>query len=442
MASSATVAVRQPWVTRESMGLAIIYLGQPLGWALRGAQGGGDSPIFPVAALLIGIALIARSHWLLAPKIYSDPVLLAIPSLLVLLPFLLMSLTDFRENLQMGAYPGFLVLVGLCIALTPMRRFDSLPRALMIIGLLSSLDPFVGLLFGNVDASATTGRLQLPGNPNVLLTGTVGSVTMISAVLVGDDNRGNHPLVGVLAAVAFTVGLGALVMSDKRSDEIIIFAVAALYAVLRFRREGVKARPASGRQRLVFASLLVGGIAALPALATVFFSKFALLAFAAETENRHSGFLNSLSGGSYTADASSAGRLSSIEFAYKHLDLLGHGMMHESLVRGNGIYTHLVYLQGFYDLGVVGGFLFLLVAAFIPMTLAFLRVLKAPLKSRDILVILLIVYIQADQLTHGAPYAWLQLVPMLLCYTLLFRREDDAVEEDHEAGDTIGAPAA
>jgi hypothetical protein len=444
MPSSATATVREPWVTRESMGLAIIFIGQPLGWAIRGAEG-SDSQIYPVAALFVGLAFMVRSHWLLAPKIHCDPVLLAIPSLLMLLPFMLLSLVHFRENLQSGLYPAFLIVVGLSIALTPQSKFDTLPRAVLIIGLLSSLDPFVQQLLSNsLDQAATqlTGRLQLAGNSNVLLTGSVGSVTMISAILVGDEENGKNPLVALLAAIAFTVGLGALVMSDKRSDELIMFPLAALYGLLRLRRERAPAKQGGGRQRLIFASLLVGGIAALPVLATIFFSKFALLAFEATSETRQSGFLNSLSGGSYVADASTNGRLTAIEFTYKHLDFVGHGMMHQQLVQGNGIYTHLIYLQAFYDLGIVGGFLFMIVAAFIPVALAILRVAKAPLKSKDMLVVLLIFYIQADYMTHGAPYSWLDLVPPLLCYLLLFGNQQTALEESQNAGDAVDAPAA
>ena len=426
------------------MGLAVLLLGQPLGWAIRGAQGGGESPIYPILALVVGLGLMVRSHWLYEPKIHIDPVLLLLPVCLMLLPFLMMSVVDFHENAQLGLYPGFLAVMALFIALTPPERLDSLPRALMVIGLLSSLDPFVGLLVGGAidPAIQASSRLQLAGNSNVLLTGTVGSITMISAVLVGDEDKGTSPLIGIVAALAFTVGLGALVMSDKRSDEIIIFVVAALYLVLRFRRAPVPARPKSGSQRLVFASVLIGAVAALPAVATIFFSKFALLAFQASSANRHNGFLNSLSGGSYVADASTASRYTTIEFAYKHLDFLGHGMMSQALTQGNGIYTHLAYLQGFYDLGILGGFLFLLIAALIPMTLAFIRAFRGALKQKDVLAILLIVYVQADEMSHGAPYSWMQLVPAVLCYTLLFPRDDTAPEEELETGDELGAPAA
>jgi hypothetical protein len=443
MSSAAISPVREPWVTRESLGLAVIFAGQPLGWALRGGTGGGDSPIFPVATLLIGMLLMTRSRWIFSLKLYSDPVLFAIPVFLMLVPFVLMSLTNLPDNLQIGGYTGLLVVVMLCVALNPASRFDTLPRALMIIGFLSSLDPFIELLLGN-PADQLGGRLALSGNSNVLLTGSIGGITMISAALVGDDNKGNSALVGLLASVAFVTGLGALVLSDKRSDEFIMFAIAGLYLLLRTRRERVSAKSdGAKRQRLVFASVLIGGVAALPAIATLFFSKYALLVFEATSEARHNGFFNSFSGGSYTADTSTNGRFATIEFAYKHLDFIGHGMMHQTITQGSGIYTHLAYLQAFYDMGILGGFMFALVTVVIPVALIYMHVRLSPVRPGEMLVILLFFYVQGDVLTHGAPYSWTSLLPCLLCYLLFFgQRYDSETDENPDAEDAIGAPAA
>jgi hypothetical protein len=416
----------------------MIFAGQPLGWAIRGMQGGGDSPIFPVGALCIGIALMMQGRWLIAPRFYANPPLFAIPTLLLLIPILLMSFANFRENIAWGVYPAFLAVIGLCIALTPVERFETFPRALMVLCLLASVDPFIELLVRDpLSVDAAGGRLQLAGNANVLMTGFIGCLTVITAVIVGDEDKGNSALTGLVASLAFTIGLAAVIMSDTRSDEIVLFPVAGAYLVLRRLRQRQAAKPGSGRQRIVFGSVLVGGLASLPALATVFFSKNALKVFEASSELRHSGFLNSLSGGSYAADTSTAARFATIEFAYKHLDLAGHGMMHQSVIQG-GIYTHMTYLQAYYDLGVLGGTFYILIAAAIPAALCLVRIGLGSLKSTDIFIILLLLYVQADHFTHGHPYAWQGLAPALLCYLLLFGRTDaqlDELEMQNEGGE-------
>ena len=448
MASSTTATVREPWVTREALGLAIIFVGQPLGWAVR-SIGGGENPIYPIAAVLIGFAMMVRTEWLFGAKLYCDPVMIALPSLMVLVPFLLLSVEHPREDLEGGLYAIFLAGSIVAVGLSPQSRYESLPRAMMIIGLASCLDPFISLAFANPLAGLAGGteRLAVAGNNNVLITGTIGSVTLISALVVGDED-GNNPLVALLAAVAFTVGLGALIMSDKRSDQLVMFPIVALFCILRFQRIRGEAKAGNGRQRLIFGSMLIGGITALPALATLFFSKYALLAFQAESQARQSGFLNVLTSGSnYGTDTSTASRYTTILYTYNHLDFMGHGMMYESLIQGNGIYTHLVYLQAFYDLGILGGFIFMTVIVFIPLTLAALRVFMGPLSSKDILIVLLTLYVQADNLSHGAPYSWEQMIPPLLCYLLLFGRGEETDENESEEGGpeedrAIGAPAA
>jgi hypothetical protein len=108
-------------------------------------------------------------------------------------------------------------------------------------------------------------------------------------------------------------------------------------------------------------------------------------------------------------------------------------MMHQWLTQGAGIFTHMAYLQAFYDLGVFGGIVFLFVTFLLPATLIVIRAAKAPLAARDIFVILLFLYMQSEALTHGAPYGWMPMTAMLLVYLLLFNRpETDEVEDEAE----------
>jgi hypothetical protein len=423
-----------PWVSRESIGLALVLVGQTLGWAVRGVAGGGTNPIFPVIPLVIALGLLAKPQWLLSNKLYADPGLLAIPLLVLVVPYVLLTATDV-ELLPVCGYLIFICILAMCIALNPPEQFETLPRAVMIVGLMSSAAPFIGLLTNPFSA---LGRLSVPGNDDVLITGTVGGITMVSSILVGDEEGGNDIFVGLLASIAFTIGLGALILSDKRSDELIMFVVVVVYAVLRRFRVRPSGARAVGRQRLVFGSVLIGGIASLPALATIFLSKYALMFFESSSEAHHSGFFNSMSSGSsYGADTSTAGRFASIEFAYKRLSIFGVGVMHQPSMQGAGEYTHMSYLQAYYDLGVLGGTAFLFVMALMPAALSVLRTMLAPLTQKDIFVILLWVYVQGDALTHGIPYAWSILLAALLVYVLLFRRADNEGEENAEPAEAL-----
>ena len=430
MTLSSAVPKNEPWISRESLGVALVLVGQTLGWAVRGMVGGGDNPVYPVVPLVTAIGLLAKPQWLYSTKLYSDPQLLAIPILLLIVPYALLCLTD-SSLFPGGAYLVFVFLLIGCVALTPHDRFRTLPRAVMVVGMIGSIEPLIELL---VNPLEHVGRLASSGNSDVLITGEVGGITLMSAILVGDEEGGTSILAGLLASLAFTAGLGALILSDKRSDELILFAVVGVYLILRQRRERLAGAPKIGRQRLVFGSFLIGSVASLPALATVFLNKYALLLFEQQSESHRGGFFNSMtSGSSYVADTSTASRFATIEFAFKRLSIFGLGIMHQSNLQGNGVYTHLSYLQAYYDLGVLGGTVFLLVQLLLPAALAVLRVLMAPISQKDAFIILLWIYIQGDAFTHGVPYGWPSLTVVCLVYAMLFSRTEVAEDEDEGA---------
>ena len=117
--------------------------------------------------------------------------------------------------------------------------------------------------------------------------------------------------------------------------------------------------------------------------------------------------------GHVPTDLSVSARRDLIEYNWERLVFTGKGMMAQSLSQGDGMYPHLSYLQAFYDLGILGGLLFLLVSAVSPAALIILR-LGRPIYAYEALLILLFLFAQGDHLAHAAPYSWTSLLPAVL----------------------------
>lgn len=408
----------------SSLGLAIILVGQPIAWSVRGIAGGGDNPVYPAVAVIFGLMLVARPAILRAARLYVPAPLLAVFVLLWLLPLGAMSLVAPVDVGVDGAYAVFLAGLAVAVAMTPIESFRQLPLMVTIVGGISSILPLGNLLLNGPGESFL--RLTLSGSNNTAIAGTVGGVTMMAALLVVQSTRRGGIAVGLLCTVAFVAGAACVALSNTRSVMLMLAICLPLIVVVlapRLRRAGLQAAEggAGRRQRLLFWAVLAGSLITAPVAATAVLGTKAITSVVSLfTERLNGAFGVFESGGVRSVDLSSQLRVGVLDYTWRRLDFLGHGIS-EQIRSGFGYYPHLTFLQAFYDFGLAGGMLYLVLALLLPLALIWLRLRNAPLDFAAAFAICLFLYELGDQFSHGTPYGWSGLLPALLVYVIMGR---------------------
>jgi hypothetical protein len=409
--------------SREAFGLAIIISGLPLGYALRAAMGFDSGAVFPLVPVSIGMLLMLQPSWLVRVRVHGDPRLVVLPLLLLFIPFVVMGLIDTNAMLEVVAYDTILSIIMVMMMINDTEKFDGLPEALTLVGLLSCLTPFIQV--ATQVQEAAIGRLSLEGNSNAILVGYIGGITMLAAFITGLMRRGGNIALGLVAGLAFAISIAASIFSATRSLEgAQIFCLALTVIYLLWRR-----RPAGRGYRFSIlystrAGFLGAGFAAAvvaPLVLVALFSQKALDAFALASSARNTGALNALLLGGDYGDTSSAVRLEYWRYAWDRLSFFGAGMSAQTRIMGQGAYTHLTYLQAFYDGGIPFGVLYLVIMVVIPLVLIVLRVKRGMLSPTDLMIALIWIFSQGGHLAHGDPYAWIGLLPVAMLYALFSR---------------------
>ncbi len=406
-----------------ALGLAIILVGQPVAWSVRGFVGDGVNPLYPIAAVLFGLLLLVRRSWFHDPRLYVSAPLAVAMILLWLLPVAALSLVAPVEVGNDGAYALFLAAVALAVAMTPLAALRDLPETMTLVGGISSVLPLVNLLFGH--AAAKFVRLTLAGSDNQAITGSVGGATMIAALLVVLTNRRPGIAVGLATSLAFVAGLGCVVLSNTRSVMLMLLIclpLIVLVVVPRMRAGASAGLPrAGGGQRAAFWTVLGLALVAAPAGAAAVFSRTAIETIGKLFTDRILGAFAAFDDKRFQVlDESSQIRVHILDYTIRRLDLLGHGIS-EQIRSGFGYYPHLTYLQAFYDFGVFGGLLYLQLGLVLPFALIYRRLRSGPLDPAAAFVMLYFIYGLGDQFSHSTPYSWSGLIPAVLVFAVVAR---------------------
>jgi hypothetical protein len=415
-----------PWLT--SFGLALILVGQPIAWFVRGQLTDGESPVFPAAIVLIGFLMVLGNRPFRNPRLQVDPAILAIFVLLVLLPIVALAMVAPVELLTDWTYSLFTIAVLAALAITPLSSLRHLPLAVALVGGVSSALPIYELATSS--ALENFVRLTLRGNNNTLVVGTVGGMTMLSATWAIVTGGARSLATGFLCAVAFVAGLAGVALSNTRSVMIaLLYSLPILLLVLRPLARGTfqPVPPSVARaQRFVF--LVATGLAALsaPAVLSSVVDTETLESVLEAFADRIAGAFSALSGDEFgSVDRSSAERIELIASTMNGLTFWGEGINSQLLEQGNrrdrGVYPHLTYLQAFYDLGLPGAIIFTLTNLAIPLALISRRLLDSRIDPAIGLFIIYYLFSHMDQLTHGTPYFWYITLPVGLVYAMVPR---------------------
>jgi hypothetical protein len=406
---------------RVSLGLATIMCGQPIGWGIRGQFFGGDSPVLPGLVVVIGFLLMVQPAWIVRGRLYAAPSAVAVPGLLMLLPLTALSLLAPPAILAPTAsYAVLMVAVLLPLAMTGEARFDRLPEAVLIVGSASSAVPLAQLAIAG--AAKTFFRLAINGNDNTLITGSIGGMTVIAGIVVGLGRFGGVRW-GFGAAAGAVIGLVAMLLTNTRSAlGMLVVCTLLFFGFIRKRLAVVAGAPA--HQGSAFISIFVAGALLAPLAATAVLGPTLLKTVVQRSWDRLLGaFALVDTGGTTTVDVSTSIRTELLRQVWDGLRPAGTGYMAQAVASGDpNLYPHLSYAQAFYDLGFVGGAVYLIVALVIPLALIVRRLADGAMTRTAALVILLFVYSQGDQLAHGTPYSWPTQLTIVIVFAILGRR--------------------
>jgi hypothetical protein len=408
---------------RCALGLSLIICGQPIAWTLRGILTSGENPVFPAAAVLLGVGLMLEWRWISNWQLHTDLRFVLTPLCLFLLPVSFIALGNPVELGVLGAYIFFLAGVVIVIALHETDDFAALPHFILASGFVSTVMPLVQLLV--TGASKNFFRLTIVGNDNSILVADIAGLTALAALVILVQGRRNSMVFGLFIAMIFAVSLGVVVLTNTRS--VMIFLVLDILFLVVVAISGLLARPgqpSGGRRHAGFVAGLLASAAAFPAAAILLLGADLAKSFVSRSWERVDGALAAAMGDQLSADASTTLRSDLVFYSWDRLTLLGHGMMAQQVDQGQGMYPHLSYLQAFYDFGLIGGLMYFFVILAVPATIMLRRLAMGNVAPTELLIMLMFILAQGDHLTHAPPYAWTSLVPPLLVLLLLSRTGD------------------
>ena len=405
---------------RHSLGIALVLAGQPIAWAARGQFfPGNESPVFPAAVTILGIALMFDRQWLRRALLYCSPVFLAVPVFTFLLPVVAISLVDPPNLMPYTLYTAALIAFVTFAALLSARQVERLPEMLALVASISSIIPLVQLAINPI--AATFARLGVTGNFNPLSTANIGGIAVIATLLVAFNRASNSGLRGLALAIGLVAGAAAAVLSGTRSVLLALAVALPFHFLVLAPRLAPGLRAAGRRQRTVFVTVALLGAMAAPVGAVAVLGPELTEQFATTAIDRVTGFGGVFENDPNAIDYSSKERSEFVLFAWERVSYFGRGMMDQERTFGPGKYPHLTFLHAFYDFGLAGGLLFLFVAAVIPYGIVAWRVAVGNLSLTEALLATLLVYTLGDHLTHAVPYSWQSLMPLLLTYAIVAR---------------------
>jgi O-antigen ligase len=403
-----------------AFGLALTLFGQPIGWWIRGTLSAGDSPVYPAAVSLLGLAIVAIAGLQRPPRLHVEPLVAALPVCFVLLPVIALALIDVEAMVVELAYGIFLLVLAMTIWCIPTSRLDCFPRQVALVAAISC--GLALLTFALNPIGAFVGRLTVAGNDNTIVVGNTGAVLMIATLtLIVSEPAG--PGRRILHGLLLAVGLACLFLSNTRSAMLGFLLAGPLTVWLCAVPRG-QGRLASIRIPLLVLGILVAAAVTAGAL-FIGLDKLAILF--EDFVNRLSGVFRGFGDASAlnVPDQSTQERVLLLSEAWRQSGLLGNGV--NTMAHGGGAYEapgkypHLSYLQVLLDLGILPFLVYLLVMLVVPLRLVIQVALPRAMAPMPAFVIGLWAFKQADLFTHSTPYDWFNIYPTVLLFALLAR---------------------
>jgi hypothetical protein len=362
---------------RVGLGLALVLVGAPVAWIMRDVLHGGRSPIFSFLILVAGILFMANYTQLRRGRLYASlpeagivlaPFMIIIILAIVPMPFGLGGPTDTRQLIETGT----LIAITLAAFSQPLARFRHAHRVTAVFGCLV----VCGSLYYAIASAGSLGSFLLQGrfggfgelnNGDSSAPITIGRIalTVIAAAWIWYRERprsGNLPAVFFVAAVITAVPMFLLASSRTTMLGAGLTIFMALLAHAMRKRPSIpviRRRRAFTLTRTRLAILLLA-TGAFAASASFIYEKFLPLIFNGMGFLLSGGLslLSGSSGGGLAIDASAATRRAFYAQYFDTFNLVGHGY--------KAIFVDNPVAEAFYDLGLVGGFSYVIVVLVLP----------------------------------------------------------------------------
>lgn len=404
-------------MNRASLGLGIVLSGLLVAWVARAVSGAGDSKIPAMLTFCIGLAFLGSWSNLSKGRLYGNwrtmiPVLFLAP---------VCALSLFAAGTPDTVWAELLVVLSILFAIhtRPLHSFGPLPTSLVIVGSVGMVVTLVyawagmdSLFAGTAEISA---RLFAGDSKNPNYVSFVAGLVILatSFILWRDQPRLTLPVVFVSSAMI--LALVVVIVAGTRSTFLGLFACLALALIghirhrVHFPRRSIRHLSSREMWGKMFALLI--GIAAIVLIPSQL-RDYVAGAGGGLLTTLETGFRAYILGEA-SGEVSAEIRRVLLEQALAHVNVVGHGY--------KALYVDFPILQAFFDLGLVGGLLFLAVAVLIPSISAFwliaIRNRPAPVRFAGYVYI----FFLPNLFLHGEPYDFLIWLPIVTFYALALR---------------------
>ena len=361
------------------VGCALVLVGEPLAWMARASLGGGKSPLFSATLLLFGILLILSIPSLRRGRFWAHisemaPVLIPLLCILVL-SFARVSDFDFMFGAELHGFAGrdtrmlidtvVLLLFTVAIYSQPLSRFERVTASITVIGALAATMSVLYAISsaGTFAAFLLTGRLGGFGEGEQgsapFTIAKLGALTAVAAVIWYRERSHASTAKASVIAWAVIVGLLLLLFARARTVMLGLGFLAACAFVLHLLQSRIFPKRNNPHARGITRLGLAVSVVSLFGLGELLVGHFDQLS---KLTNQMFTVITAGAGtllGHASIDASAVLRRAAFQTTFANVNVFGHGV--------KARYTDDPVLSAYYDLGLVGGTIFVFVAILLPL---------------------------------------------------------------------------
>jgi hypothetical protein len=411
---------------KYSYGVALIFCGLPIIWIIRDSVGASDSQIYSIVFMVIALCLIVYlpNLWKCIAEVIFPPLTdsyIKLLPLLFLIPALVASFLTSRLNDLGGVYIIFTIAFLIAINSVPYEKLIFLPHAFLCISTIGCLFIMYSTITNGV---ALEGQRLVAGSTNspgqVSYTGATAIIS--GFVLLHHQAKFLGTIFKTFIYISITLGTTVVVLTVSRSTLISLFLcllVAALNKLLKtstktsqdlsFLKHNKKNKKYF-IDKLEFQLLIIAVTIILLMLYWELIFEY-LSPFFKILSIYQEKFIDYLKNGYQTyigassKEASAAIRRNNLHYALVNMNNWGYGY--------KALWVDFPLVQGFYDGGLIGGFLFLITSAIMP--LFFVMRMLYQQKVDVIKSTCIYIYILAfpGLFLHGQPYdfyIWFRII--------------------------------